>query len=43
MKKLLSLLKVIQHLIILPFSISKGSKKREYRKIKHLMIRANLL
>jgi len=43
MKKLLSILKVLQLLLVLPFSISNGSKKRAYRKIKKLMIQANLL
>jgi len=43
MKKVLQILKIIQLLIILPFSISNGSKKRAYNRIKKMMISANLL
>jgi hypothetical protein len=43
MKKTFQILKNIQLFIILPFEISKGSKKRAYQKIKKIMISANLL
>ncbi|MDG1039519.1 MAG: hypothetical protein P8H13_05105 [Polaribacter sp.] len=43
MKKLLQILKIIQLLIVLPFSIANGSKKKSYHKIKRRMIAANLL
>lgn len=43
MKKLLQLLKILQLFILLPFEISKGSKKRAYMRIKKMMVAANLL
>jgi hypothetical protein len=43
MKKTLQILKIIQLFIILPFEISKGSKRRAHQKIKKIMISANLL
>ena len=43
MKKLLQIIKIIQLFILLPFEISKGSKKRTYVRIKKMMIAANLL
>ena len=43
MRKLLQILKIIQLLILLPFEISNGSKKRAYMRIKKIMIAANLL
>lgn len=43
MRKLLQLLKILQLFILLPFEISKGSKKRAYMRIKKMMIAANLL
>lgn len=43
MKKILQVLKIVQLFILLPFEISKGSKKRAYMRIKKMMIAANLL
>ena len=43
MKKLLQILKIIQLFTLLPFDISKGSKKKSYMRIKKMMIAANLL
>jgi len=43
MKQIFQIFKIFRLLILLPFEISKGSKKRAYRKIKMLMITANLL
>ena len=43
MKKFLQLLRIAQLFILLPFEISKGSKKRAYMKIKEMMVAANLL
>ena len=43
MKKVLQLLKIVQLFILLPFEISKGSKKRAYMRIKKMMVAANLL
>ena len=43
MKRILQILKIIQLLIVLPFSIVNGSKKRSYHRIKRMMIAANLL
>ena len=43
MKRILLLLKIIQLFILLPFEISKGSKKRTHMRIKKLMMAANLL
>ena len=43
MKKTLQVLKIVQLFILLPFEISKGSKKRAYMRIKKMMIAANLL
>ncbi|WP_302849807.1 hypothetical protein [Polaribacter pectinis] len=43
MKRLLQLLKIVQLFILLPFEISKGSKKRAYMRIKKMMVAANLL
>lgn len=43
MKKILQILKIIQLLAVLPFSIVNGSKKKAYHKIKRMMIAANLL
>lgn len=43
MKKTLQLLKIVQLFILLPFEISKGSKKRAYMRIKKMMVAANLL
>jgi len=43
MKKLLLLLKIMQLYLLLPFEISKGSKKRAYMKIKKMMVAANIL
>jgi hypothetical protein len=39
----LHILKIILLFIILPFEISRGSKKRAYQKIKKIMISAKLL
>ena len=43
MYKLSQILKIIQLFILLPFEISRGSKKRAYVRIKKTMISANLL
>jgi hypothetical protein len=43
MKRLLQLLKILQLFVLLPFEISKGSKKRAYMRIKKMMVAANLL
>mgnify|MGYP006981144492 FL=1 len=43
MYKLSQILKIIQLFILLPFEISRGSKKRAYIRIKKTMISANLL
>jgi len=43
MKKLLQLLKIVILFVLLPFEISKGSKKRAYIRIKEIMIAANFL
>jgi hypothetical protein len=43
MKRLLQLLKILQLFVLLPFEISKGSKKRAYMRIKQMMVAANLL
>jgi hypothetical protein len=43
MNRLLQILKIIQLFILLPFDITKGSKKKAYIKIKKMMIAANLL
>ncbi len=43
MKKILQVLKIIQLLIVLPFSIMNGSKKKAYHRIKRMMIAANML
>jgi|TARA_B100000768_G_scaffold78695_1_gene74797 hypothetical protein len=43
MKKLSQILKIFQLFILLPFEITKGSKKKAYIKIKKTMIAANLL
>jgi hypothetical protein len=43
MYKLSQILKIIQLFILLPFEISRGSKKRAYIRIKKIMISANLL
>lgn len=43
MRKLLKILELLKLIFLLPFEISNGSKKRAYRKIKQLMISANLL
>ncbi|MEO9569805.1 MAG: hypothetical protein ABJH82_13850 [Polaribacter sp.] len=43
MKKILQLLKILQLFLLLPFEISKGSKKRAYMRIKKMMVAANLL
>tara|TARA_R110002049_G_scaffold616_2_gene3520 strand:- start:5180 stop:5311 length:132 start_codon:yes stop_codon:yes gene_type:complete len=43
MKRILQLLKIVQLFVLLPFEISKGSKKRAYMRIKKMMIAANLL
>lgn len=43
MKKTLQVLKIIQLFVLLPFEISKGSKKRTQQRIKKIMISANLL
>ncbi|WP_284041172.1 hypothetical protein [Polaribacter sp. Z022] len=43
MKKTLQLLKILQLFLLLPFEISKGSKKRAYMKIKKMLVAANLL
>lgn len=43
-RKLLQLLKIVQLVIFLPFEIaSTGSKKRAYRRIKKMLVNANLL
>jgi hypothetical protein len=43
MKRIFQFLKIIQLLIVLPFSIVNGSEKRAYHRIKRMMIAANLL
>lgn len=43
MKRLLQLLKIFKLFILLPFEISKGSKKKAYIRIKKNMLAANLL
>jgi hypothetical protein len=43
MKRILQVFKIVKLLILLPFEISKGSKKRAYMRIKRTMIAANLL
>jgi hypothetical protein len=43
MKKTLQILKIVQLSILLPFEISKGSKKRASKRIRKMMISANLL
>ncbi len=43
MKRILQYFKIIQLLIILPFSILNGSKKKAHQRIKRMMIAANLL
>ncbi|WP_262890144.1 hypothetical protein [Polaribacter pacificus] len=43
MKKTILILKLIQLLFVLPFSILKGAKKKSYHQIKKTMIAANLL
>jgi len=43
MKKTLQVLRIILLFIILPFEISKGTKKRAYMNIKRKMIAANML
>jgi hypothetical protein len=43
MAKVLQILKIIQLYLLLPFEISKGSKKRVQTKIKKMMVAANLL
>jgi hypothetical protein len=43
MKRLSQILKIFQLFILLPFEITKGSKKKAYMKIKKTMIAANLL
>lgn len=42
MHKLSQILKITQLFILLPFHISRGSKKRAYVKIKKTIIAANL-
>jgi hypothetical protein len=43
MKRFLQFLKIVQLFILLPFEVSKGSKKRAYMRIKKMMIAANFL
>ncbi len=43
MKRILLFFKIIQLLIILPFSILNGSKKKAHQRIKRVMISAKLL
>ena len=43
MRKLLQVGRIVALFIGLPFQISNGNKKRAYKKIKQLMISANLL
>ena len=43
MKRIQHLLKIVMLLVMLPFEISKGSKKSAYVKIKKRMAAANLL
>ena len=43
MKRVFQILRIFQLLIILPFSILNGSKKKAYHRIKRTMIAANLL
>jgi len=43
MKIILQIVKIIQWLNILPFSIGNGFKKFAYQRIKRIMISANLL
>ena len=42
-KKLVRVLKVFKLFVLLPYEISKGSKKRAYMRIKQSMISAKLL
>ena len=43
MKNLYQIVKIIGQIILLPFFILNGSKKRAYRRIKKMMVAANLL
>lgn len=43
MRKLLQILELLWLLILLPFQLSNGHKKRAYQKIKRVMMAANLL
>lgn len=43
MKKITQLLKIALLFVLIPFEISKGSKKRAYIRIKKMMIAANIL
>ena len=43
MKKLVQVLNVLKLFVLLPYEISKGSKKRAYMRIKQSMLSANLL
>jgi len=43
MKNLLKILELFRLLVLLPFNISNGHKKRAYQKIKKQMISVNLL
>lgn len=43
MKKMLQILELFRLLILLPFNITNGHKKRAYQKIKRQMMSVNLL
>jgi hypothetical protein len=43
MKRIQHLLKIVMLFALLPFEISKGSKKRIYTKIRKRMVAANIL
>lgn len=43
MRKLLQIGQIMVLFVQLPFEISNGNKKRAYKKIKQLMVSANLL
>ena len=43
MRKIGKLLEVIKLILLMPFAIANGNKKRIYRKIKSSMVAANLL
>jgi hypothetical protein len=43
MKKPVQIIKIILLFMLIPFELSKGSKKRAYVRIKKLMVAANLL